>query len=58
MAWWQLTGKPPVIQSGTVISFWASPQDFIAMAQAAGLHFVRSWQHDDPDTRNNYLFRS
>jgi ubiquinone/menaquinone biosynthesis C-methylase UbiE len=57
MAYWQLTGKPPVIRSGTEVSFYAEPQEFIAMAQAAGLELVRYWQHDHPPTRNNYLLR-
>jgi SAM-dependent methyltransferase len=57
MAYWQLTGKPAVIQSGTAVSFYASAPEFIALAQAAGLQLVRYWQHDHPDTRNNYLFR-
>jgi ubiquinone/menaquinone biosynthesis C-methylase UbiE len=57
MAYWQLTGKPAVIRSGTEVSFYAEPQEFIAMAQAAGLELVRYWQHDHPPTRNNYLLR-
>ncbi len=57
MAWWQLTGTPAILNSGTAISFWASPEEFIAMVQSAGLEFVRYWQHDFPDSRNNYLFR-
>jgi len=44
MAWWQITGQPPVVRSGSAISFWAPPEDFIAMAQAAGLQLVRYWQ--------------
>ena len=57
MAWWALRGQPAVLRPGTAISFYASPSQFIAMAQDAGLEFVRYWQHDHPDTRNNYLFR-
>ena len=57
MAYWQLTGKPAVIRSGTEVSFCAEPEEFIAMAQAAGLELVRYWQHDHPPTRNNYLLR-
>ena len=57
MAYWQLTGKPAVIRSGTEVSFYAEPQDFIAMTRAAGLELVRYWQHDHPPTRNNYLLR-
>lgn len=57
MAWWQLTGQPAVILPGTAQSFFAPPEEFIAMVAAAGLEHVRYWQHDHPDTRNNYLFR-
>jgi ubiquinone/menaquinone biosynthesis C-methylase UbiE len=57
MAYWQLTGKPAVIRSGTEVSFYAEPEEFIAMTQAAGLELVRYWQHDHPPTRNNYLLR-
>lgn len=57
MAWWQLNGTRPVLNSGTTISFWATAEEFIAMAQAAGLSLIRYWQHDYPNTRNNYLFR-
>ncbi len=57
MAYWQLTGKLAVIRSGTEVSFYAEPEEFIAMAQAAGLELVRYWQHDHPPTRNNYLLR-
>lgn len=57
MIYWQLTGQPAVIQAGTAISFYAAPEEFISMARAAGLQLVRHWQHDHPNTRNNYLFR-
>jgi ubiquinone/menaquinone biosynthesis C-methylase UbiE len=57
MAWWQLTGAPPVVHAGTAVSFWAPAEEFIAMAQAAGLEFVDRWQHEKPNTRNDYLFR-
>ncbi|MGC2260492.1 MAG: methyltransferase domain-containing protein [Candidatus Sulfotelmatobacter sp.] len=57
MAWWALRGQPAVLRPGTAISFFAKPDEFIAMGQEAGLEFVRYWQHSDPDTRNNYLFR-
>jgi SAM-dependent methyltransferase len=56
MIWWRLTGQPEVIRPGTAVSFFALPEEFIALAKAAGLEFVRNWRHDDPDTRNNYLF--
>jgi ubiquinone/menaquinone biosynthesis C-methylase UbiE len=57
MAYWSVTGKPPVILDGTQISFFAAPDQFIAMAESAGLQPVRYWQHEYPNTRNNYLFR-
>jgi hypothetical protein len=49
------TGRPT--PRHTAISFFAAPSEFITMAQDAGLEFVRYWQHDHPNTRNNYLFR-
>jgi ubiquinone/menaquinone biosynthesis C-methylase UbiE len=57
MAYWTLTREPPIIRDGTAISFYAPPEEFIAMAEAADLQLVRHWQHDNPNTRNNYLFR-
>ena len=57
MAYRRLTGQPTVINSGTAISFWAAPEEFIAMAQAAGLQPVRHWQCWQYPTRNNYLFQ-
>lgn len=57
MIYWQLTGRPPVLNSGTKISFWAPPDEFIAMAAASGLELVRYDRHKPYPTRNNYLFR-
>jgi len=57
MAWGQITGKPPVIQAGTAISFFATPEEFVALAQAAGLEIARHWRSDYPENRNNYLLR-
>jgi ubiquinone/menaquinone biosynthesis C-methylase UbiE len=57
LAWWQVTGKPAVLLPGTAQSFSAKPEEFVAMAAAAGLECVRYWRHENPDTRNNYLFR-
>jgi ubiquinone/menaquinone biosynthesis C-methylase UbiE len=57
MIWWALRRQPAVLRPGTAISFFAAPSEFITMAQDAGLEFVRYWQHDHPNTRNNYLFR-
>jgi ubiquinone/menaquinone biosynthesis C-methylase UbiE len=57
MAYRQLTGKPALINSGTAISFWATQEEFIAMAQNAGLEPIRCWQCGHYNSRNNYLFR-
>ncbi len=57
MMWWSVAGQPAILRPGTAISFYASPDEFIAMVRDAGLEFVRYWQHEDPNTRNNYLFR-
>jgi ubiquinone/menaquinone biosynthesis C-methylase UbiE len=57
MAYWAVMGKPPVILDGTQISFYAPPEEFISMANSAGLLLVHYWQHEHPNTRNNYLFR-
>jgi ubiquinone/menaquinone biosynthesis C-methylase UbiE len=57
MTWWAFRGQPAILRPGTAISFFAAAPEFIAMGQEAGLEFVRYWQHDHPDTRNNYLFR-
>jgi ubiquinone/menaquinone biosynthesis C-methylase UbiE len=57
MIYWKLTGQPMTIRSGSQVSFYSQPEEFIALAQAAGLEFVRRWQHEDPSNRYNYLFR-
>ena len=57
MAYWKLTAQPMVIRSGASISFYAQPQEFIAMAKLAGLELVRYWPHEFPAGRYNYLFR-
>jgi SAM-dependent methyltransferase len=57
MAYWKITGKPMVIHHGRMISFYASPQEFVALAEAAGLTLVRYWQHEHFKSRNNYLLR-
>lgn len=57
MAWWKITGAPPVVYPGTAVSFWAPTDQFISMAESAGLQLVRYWQHEHINTRNNYLFR-
>jgi hypothetical protein len=47
-----------IIRGDSTISFYAQPSEFPAMAEEAGLQFVRGWQHDDwPGARYNYLFR-
>jgi ubiquinone/menaquinone biosynthesis C-methylase UbiE len=57
MLWWSVTQQPTIIRPGTAVSFYAAPDEFIAIAGEAGLNLVRYWQHEDPNTRNNYLFR-
>jgi len=57
MIYWKLSGQPMTIRTGSQVSFYAQPEEFIAMAQAASLELVRSWQHEDPSNRYNYLFR-
>jgi ubiquinone/menaquinone biosynthesis C-methylase UbiE len=56
MIYWKLTGRPMIIYDGAAISFHASPEEFIALAERAGLRLIRYWQHEWPNTRNNYLF--
>jgi len=56
MAYWKATGKPIVINDGKVISFYASPDEFIAMADSVGLRVVHHWRHEYWANRNNYLF--
>jgi ubiquinone/menaquinone biosynthesis C-methylase UbiE len=53
----KLTGKAMVIYDGRVISFYAPLEEFVHMAEAAGLTLVRYWQHEYFKTRNNYVFR-
>ncbi|MBI3474196.1 MAG: methyltransferase domain-containing protein [Acidobacteria bacterium] len=57
MIFWKLTGKPMIIRSGSSVSFYAEPSEFVAMAEEAGLELVRYWPHDWPEGRFNYLFR-
>ena len=58
MLYWKLTGQPMVIRGGSTISFFATPSEFAAMGESAGLRHVRSWPHEDwPSNRYNYLFR-
>jgi len=56
-AYQQVTGRPSVLNSGTKISFWAAPEEFISMAQAINLQLVRCWECWQYPTRSNYLFR-
>ena len=56
MAYWQITGKPAVINSGTAVSFHAAPEAFIDLANSAGLKLFRYWRHEFSETRMNYLF--
>ena len=57
MTYWKVTGLPMTIRYGSQVSFYAQPAEFVAMAQSAGLELIRSWQHEDPANRYNYLFR-
>lgn len=55
IAWWQLTGQPAIIRTGTAVSFFATPEEFTLIAKEAGLEVVRYWQCDHYKTRNNFL---
>jgi SAM-dependent methyltransferase len=57
IVYWRLTGKPMIIRGGASVSFYAEPEEFIAMAEDAGLELVRYWPHGLPVGRYNYLFR-
>ncbi len=57
MAYRQFTGQPALLNSGTTISFWAAPEEFIAIAQDAGLRLVRHWECWQYPARNSYLFQ-
>jgi hypothetical protein len=57
MVFWKLRGHPITIRSGSQVSFYAQPEEVIALARAAGLEYVRHWRHEDPGNRYNYLFR-
>jgi len=57
MIYWKVTGRPMTIHYGSQVSFYAQPDELIAMARSTGLEFVRRWQHEDPANRYNYLFR-
>jgi len=56
MMYWKVAGRPMVIHDGTQISFYATAEEFLALARDTGLAPVRHWRHDHPDTRNNFLF--
>jgi len=57
MIYWKVIGQPMTIRSGSQVSFFAQPDEFVPMAESAGLKLVRSWQHEDPSNRYNYVFR-
>lgn len=57
MIWWKIIGRPFVNQPGTAVSFFATAEEFGLMARETGLELVRHWQHEDPNDRNDYLFR-
>jgi ubiquinone/menaquinone biosynthesis C-methylase UbiE len=56
MLYSKVTRKPIVVRSGIAVSFYASPDEFIAMAASAGLRLVRYWRHEYWAGRNNFLF--
>jgi SAM-dependent methyltransferase len=56
MAYWKLAGKPMVIRDGTQISFYATVEEFLALARDAGLIPVHHSRHEHVQTRYNYLF--
>jgi hypothetical protein len=56
MAQWKFAGKTMVIRDGSQVSFYATAEEFLALACNAGLIAVRHSRHENPDTRNNYLF--
>lgn len=56
MTYSKVTGRPMIIHNGKKVAFYAEPEEFIAMTQAAGLRLVRYWQYEYIKTRNNYLF--
>jgi hypothetical protein len=56
MAYSKVTGRPMIIHNGKKVAFYAQPEEFLAMTQAAGLRLVPYWRHEYIDTRNNYLF--
>jgi len=57
MAWWQLTAKPMIVRPGTAVTFFATVEEFSAMARSAGMEVIRYWQNDYPKNRNNYLLQ-
>ncbi len=57
MIYWKVTAQPMTIRSGSQVSYFAQPDEFVPIAESAGLELVRRWQHDDPSNRYNYVFR-
>lgn len=57
MIWSQITGQPLTISPGTAISFFATSEEFAALAGAAGMQVVRQWPHEHYGGRKNYLLR-
>jgi len=55
LAYQKLMGKRATVNSGTKISFWATPEEFISMLRAADLRIVRHWECWQYPTRSNYL---
>jgi SAM-dependent methyltransferase len=57
MTYCKIAGQAMIVRDGAAIAFYAQPPEFIAMAEAAGLDLVRSWPHEHPAGRHNYLFK-
>lgn len=57
LAYQRLSGRRAVVNSGTKISFWATPEEFVALLRAADLRVVRHWECWQYPTRSNYLVR-
>ena len=56
MAFWKIAGKPILIRDGRAVSFYAEPEEYIAMASSTGMRLARYWRHEHWAGRYNYLF--
>ncbi len=55
LAYQKFKGERRAVNSGTKISFWAAPEEFISAIQAADLRLVRHWECWQYPSRSNYL---